>query len=307
MEKLVTAADHVHDHSGDRRRRFVAPSEFHVPDFGARAAVMDQLYDAALDGCQECRSVLLDRVAADARAVSKLMEWACLIVSEVHGRFPGALLAGDEPEEAVFRTSAAFRRLAQPWAGGAQGAQAGITSADCTVPERREAADTAVALVAGLSAEDQGGREPLDIAPGEMQLRAQSGHFAEQAVIFMLQPLTMKMENADGVVEVQDAVEFLVREAGGVPLSTATLFAPERTAGWSAQLRLPGNMLLVSFPDGLCFYDGTMPTTSAWRRAVAATGDVAIITGPMTDPTCVDGAIWAGRTSYVRVPLTIHE
>jgi hypothetical protein len=124
----------------------------------------------------------------------------------------------------------------------------------------------------------------------------------------MLQPLTMKMENADGVVEVQDAVEFLVREAGGVPLSTATLFAPERTAGWSAQLRLPGDMLLVSFPDGLCFYDGTMPTTSAWRRAVAATGDVAIITGPMTDPTCVDGAIWgwpdllcAGAVDHPRV------
>ena len=154
MEKLVTAADHVHDHAGDRRRRFVAPSEFHVPDFGVRAAVMDQLYDAALDGCQECRSVLLDRVASDARTVSKLMEWAFLIVSEVHGRFPGELLAGDEPEEAVFRTSAAFRRLAQRRAGGAQGGQAGITSADCTVPERVEPLSPARAPRPGPAAAD---------------------------------------------------------------------------------------------------------------------------------------------------------
>ncbi|WP_199800730.1 hypothetical protein [Streptomyces marianii] len=305
MEKPVAAADHVHDHAGDRGRRFVAPSEHYVPDFGTRAAVMDQLYDATLDGCQECRSVLLDRVATDTRAVGKLMEWACVIALEVYGGFPAELLDGDESEDAVVRTSAAFRRLAKPWAGGTQTGSA--TSVECTVQERRDAADTAVALVAALSADHPRSQEPLDIAPGEMQLRAQSGNFADQAVIFMLQPMTMKMETAQGEVEVADVVEFLVREVGGKPLSTSTLFSSERTAGWSAQLRLPGDMLHVSFPDGLCFYEGTMPSSAAWRRAVVAAGDVVIITGPMADPTCVDGAIWAGRTTYVRVPLTIHE
>ncbi|MDR3035048.1 MAG: hypothetical protein LBV78_18440, partial [Kitasatospora sp.] len=120
-------------------------------DFGTRAAVMDQLYDATLDGCQECRTVLLERAARDARAVGKLMEWACVIALEVHGAFPAGLLDGDEPADSVVRTTAAFRRLARPWAGGAQAGSA--TSADCTVRERRDAADTAVALVAALSAD----------------------------------------------------------------------------------------------------------------------------------------------------------
>ncbi|GGZ49947.1 hypothetical protein GCM10010387_50310 [Streptomyces inusitatus] len=35
------------------------------------------------------------------------------------------------------------------------------------------------ALVAGVGAEDQRGREPLGIAFGEMRLKAQSGYFAE--------------------------------------------------------------------------------------------------------------------------------
>lgn len=305
MERFVTTADHVHGHAGDRRRRFVAPSQFDVPDFGTRAAVVDQLYDAALDGCQECRSVLLDRVATDVRAVGRLMEWSCLIASEVYGGLPAELLDGDERADAVVRTSAAFRGLARLWADGAQ--MRSITSADCTVQERREAADTAVALVAALSADRTRSQEPFGIAPGEMQLRAQSGHFADQAVIFMLQPMTAKVQTAQGEVEVEDGVELLVREAGGKRLSTSTLFGPGCTAGWRAQLRLPGDMLRVSFPDGLCFYDGTMPTTAAWRRAVAAAGDVVIITGPMAGPTCVDGTIWAGRTTYVRAALTIHE
>ncbi|MFD4789503.1 hypothetical protein ACFWN1_21080 [Streptomyces sp. NPDC058459] len=305
MEKLVAAADHVHDHAGDRVRRFVAPSECDVPDIGTRAAVMDQLYDVTLDGCQGCRPVLLDRVARDVRAVGKLVEWSCVIASEVYGALPAELLDDGERADAVVRTTAAFRGLARLWADGAP--MRSVTSADCTVRQAREAADTAVALVAALSADHPRSQEPLDIAPGGMQLRAQSGNFADQAVIFMLQPMTMKMETAQGEVEVADVVEFLVREAGGKRLSTSTLFAPERTAGWSAQLRLPGDMLSVSFPDGLCFYDGTMPTTAAWRRAVAAAGDAVIITGPMADPTCVDGAIWAGRTTYVRAALTLHE
>ncbi len=121
MEKLVAAADHVHDHAGDRGRRFVAPSEYYVPDSGTRAAVMDQLYDATLDGCQECRSVLLDRVATDARAAGKLMEWACVIALEVYGEFPAGLLEGDESADAVVRTSAAFRRLARERGTGCGG------------------------------------------------------------------------------------------------------------------------------------------------------------------------------------------
>ncbi|WP_055566883.1 hypothetical protein [Streptomyces atriruber] len=292
----------MHDHSGDRVRQFVAPSHFRNPDFGTRAAVMDQLYDATLDGCQECRSVLLDRVAPDVRAVGKLVEWACLIASETYG-LPAALRDGGEAEGGV-RTSAGFRKLARSGVDG--GTVSVASSAECSMQERREAADTAVELVAVLSADHPSSQEPFELAPGEMQLGALCGHFAEQAVIFMLQPMTMQVGTAQGNVEVEDVVELLVRKAGGKPLSTTTLFAPGRTAGWRAQLRLPGDILRVSMPDKGCFYDGTMPTTAAWRRAVAAAGDVVIITGPMADPTCVDDAIWGGRTTYVRVPLALH-
>ncbi|MFJ2901932.1 hypothetical protein [Streptomyces sp. NPDC087212] len=140
-----------------------------------------------------------------------------------------------------------------------------------------------------------------------MQLAAQSGYFADEAVIFMLQPHTMQVHDAQGKVETPDLLEVLVREAGGQQLTLPSLFAPERTPGWSAVLRLSGESLVVRLPGQGSLYEGSMPTEQRWRRDVAATGDVVIITGPMADPTCVDPAIHAGLTTHVRVKLSIRR
>jgi hypothetical protein len=139
-----------------------------------------------------------------------------------------------------------------------------------------------------------------------MQLAAMSGFFAGEAAIFMLQPRTMQVRNAQGKVEEPDVLELLVREAGGKQLTVTLLFAAERTPGWSASLRLSDDALMVRFPNNRdCLYEGSMPTSEEWRRHVAARGDAVVITGLMPDPDCVDPAIHAGLTTYVCVALSI--
>ncbi|MGA6160683.1 hypothetical protein ACPEIC_46080 [Stenotrophomonas sp. NPDC087984] len=51
---------------------------------------------------------------------------------------------------------------------------------------------------------------------------------------------------------------------------------------------------------------GSLPSEHTWQRDVATTGDV-ILTGPMADVDCIDPAIHAGLTTYVRVPLSIER
>lgn len=108
-------------------------------------------------------------------------------------------------------------------------------------------------------------------------------------------------------METPDLLEVLACEAGGQQLTLPSLFAPERTPGWSAVLRLSGESLVVRLPGQGSLYEGSMPTEQRWRRDVAATGDVVIITGPMAGPTCVDPAIHAGLTTHVRVKLSIRR
>ncbi|MGG2463727.1 hypothetical protein ACO0M4_28680 [Streptomyces sp. RGM 3693] len=150
VERIVIGADHVHNAATVRRRQrqFVPPSELR-PDLPTRAdtALLDQLFYATVDECHECRSRLLDRVAGDVWTTRKLIDWACLITSETYGGLPAELVDDDASADSVFRPSATFRRLA------AQYHNPGPTNAiydACTAAERREAADTAVALVDGL-------------------------------------------------------------------------------------------------------------------------------------------------------------
>lgn len=140
----------------------------------------------------------------------------------------------------------------------------------------------------------------------EKQLQAASGHFADEAAIFIRQPHTLQVRDAQDQVEIPDAVEYLIRRAGGQQLTTTSLFTPQRTPGWSAELRLPDEALVIRFPDTSYLYDGSLPSQHTWQHAVATTGDVVVITGPMADVDCIDPAIHAGLTSYVRVPLSIE-
>jgi hypothetical protein len=65
----------------------------------------------------------------------------------------------------------------------------------------------------------------------EMQLRAASGHYADEAAIFILQPHTLQVRDAQDQVEIPDAVEYLVRRTGGQQLTTTSLFTPPAHPG----------------------------------------------------------------------------
>ncbi|MFE2377229.1 hypothetical protein [Streptomyces sp. NPDC059398] len=150
MEKIVIGADHVHNAATVRRRQrqFIPPSELH-PDLATRidTALLDQLFYATVDECHECRSTLLDRVASDVGSTCKLIDWTCLITSEMHGGLPAELVDEDASADTVFRPSATFRQLAAKYHNS------GLTNAihdACTAAQHREAADTAVPLVDGL-------------------------------------------------------------------------------------------------------------------------------------------------------------
>jgi hypothetical protein len=119
MEK-TSRADHRHD-AAAQRLRFIPPSRAYLTcELPALfPELLDQLTYATLDDCQQCRPALLDRVAGDERATLELVSWACFITSETYCGIPSRLVAGDEPPDAPFRASAAFRALA--WQYGAHG------------------------------------------------------------------------------------------------------------------------------------------------------------------------------------------
>ncbi|GAA2247226.1 hypothetical protein GCM10010232_38060 [Streptomyces amakusaensis] len=140
-----------------------------------------------------------------------------------------------------------------------------------------------------------------------MELQAASGHLADEPAIFILQPHTLQVRDAQDRVEIPDSLEFLVRRAGGRQLTTTSLSAPQHTPGWSAELRLPDEALVIRFPDTSHLYDGSLPSGRTWQRAVGDSGDVVIVTGPLADVDCIDPAIQAGLTTYLRVPLSIER
>ncbi|MEH0416037.1 hypothetical protein [Streptomyces sp. B21-083] len=86
-----------------------------------------------------------------------------------------------------------------------------------------------------------------------------------------------------------------------------SLSTPQHTRGWSAELRLPEGALVIRFPDTSHLYDASLPSGPTWQRAVADSGGVVIVTGPMADVDCIDPAIQAGLTTYLRVPLSIER
>jgi hypothetical protein len=146
----VTSANHEHHTTMARRAKFTAPSKTspHLAPAQTDDAVLDQLFYATLDECPQCRAALLDRVASDARATHKLVDWACLIASEMYCGLPAELTEEDAAGDTRLRPSATFRRLAMKYR-----MQQRTTSAMYHTrqpPQCREAADTAVTLVAGL-------------------------------------------------------------------------------------------------------------------------------------------------------------
>ncbi|MFJ8002703.1 hypothetical protein ACIQ7D_37360 [Streptomyces sp. NPDC096310] len=153
VEKVVIGADHVHTAATVRRRQrtFVPPSELHS-HLATKddTALLDQLFYATVDECPDpnCRPLLLDRVAADATATRKLVNWACNIASEMYGGLPAELVDEDEAATTVFHPSPLFCRLAAEYHN--PGSAFDTVYATYETAQRRQVADNAVALVDGF-------------------------------------------------------------------------------------------------------------------------------------------------------------
>lgn len=122
----------------------------------------------------------------------------------------------------------------------------------------------------------------------------------------MIQPDTVALSTREGALATGDTVEYSVRHHGGRPLGWPLEFSDEAAPGWTAVLDPATDQLLIHFPGGVVFYDGTMPTVGTWLRDVRRAGlSVSVITGPMAALEDVEPILRAGRASVVRVPITI--
>ncbi|MEJ8654725.1 hypothetical protein WKI65_43505 [Streptomyces sp. MS1.AVA.3] len=117
---------------------------------------MAQLYDAALEDCQQCRQDLLALLAEDPATAGSLVHWACLVTGETYGELPEVLLEGTERADAPFHPSASFRMVAHAYdttwftvAGATEAVR--DACAECTPEQRLEAAETALEIVIGLA------------------------------------------------------------------------------------------------------------------------------------------------------------
>ncbi|WP_244177750.1 hypothetical protein [Streptomyces atriruber] len=153
MDKDGNGTNHVHTAATARRRQrtFVPPSKLnpHV-ETKADTALLDQLFYATVDECPDpqCRPLLLDHVAADARATHELVTWACHIATETYGGLPAELIDEDEAATTVFHPSPLFCRLAAEYFNPKPTFNALFATYDTA--QRRQVADNAVALVDGF-------------------------------------------------------------------------------------------------------------------------------------------------------------
>ncbi|MBV1940803.1 hypothetical protein KUF83_30170 [Streptomyces sp. BV286] len=137
------------------------------------------------------------------------------------------------------------------------------------------------------------------------RLDAQSAHLLGEAVIVMIQPDTVTVTAEDGKLLAADTVEMTVKQHGGEPLSLPPDFSGASVPGWTAHLNTENDELLIHFPGGYVFYDGTMPTTEQWRKDTAAAGSAVVITGPIATVADIESVLVSGRAHWTRIPFTI--
>lgn len=143
-------------------------------------------------------------------------------------------------------------------------------------------------------------REPMVV-----RLRAQSAHLSGEPVIIMIQPTTVSYIDDDGTLLAADTIAFTVQQYGARQLKLPADFSASPAAGWTARLRYTDDDLLIGYPDGTVFYDGTMPTAPRWRTDMAGRPSVVLITGPAADLSQLEPVVTSGRASWVRIPFTV--
>lgn len=153
----MTSTAHHHDHSAeaDDRRSFVTPdhSQQSLLSRHEDGALLNEVYDAALDGCSPCQERLIDRVAHSVDATFTLVHWSCQIATDVYGESPDVTL--NEQDTSAGLVSAPFRQLGRSYGEeymegtSEHGAMLRLCST-MSFEQRRQAAATAVTLVVGL-------------------------------------------------------------------------------------------------------------------------------------------------------------
>ncbi|MFM9373218.1 hypothetical protein [Streptomyces sp. Da 82-17] len=156
----------------------------------------------------------------------------------------------------------------------------------------------------------------VSASPPITRLQAQTAHLAGVPVIVFLQPETVSyVDAASGELRAADSVELSVTASGAQRLAPVE-FPPGVQDEWRARLDTRTDELVIHFPGGRVFYDGTAPTSDQWRTDVAARGrkrgnpqkvttSVVVVTGPMASVRDIEPVILAGRAHWLRVPLAM--
>lgn len=117
------------------------------------AALMSEVVGAAFDGCVPCQTRLMPLLTEDPGTTARIVELACVQTTAVIGGLPPSMTDASAPG----LPSQPFRRLARSGADG-ENARMWEISEQMSPQERREAADTALDLLAGYL--QQGPRMP---------------------------------------------------------------------------------------------------------------------------------------------------
>ncbi|WP_053676726.1 hypothetical protein [Streptomyces sp. WM4235] len=121
------------------------------------------------------------------------------------------------------------------------------------------------------------------------------------AGIIYTHQLTIALLDDSGAMKDGDAVLTRARALGWVETSNYAGWAAP-CPGWEA--RLLDDHLLVRQPDGALWYDGTLPTTEAWREAAREAGQIYHFTAATGDLGSIGDQIASGDALAVVSTLT---
>ncbi|WDN56137.1 hypothetical protein [Streptomyces clavuligerus] len=121
-------------------------------------------------------------------------------------------------------------------------------------------------------------------APGEgipeLGVEARTCLLQSVPVVVYMPALTVQAVGMDGSLVLEDVFRDRSLSAGWVPSSDFTGWA-EPSPGWDAALAQ--ERFTLTQPDGLSWYDGTLPATAQWLQAARAAGIVFHFTGSRGD------------------------
>ncbi|MFI6688046.1 hypothetical protein [Streptomyces sp. NPDC050485] len=142
--------------------------------------------------------------------------------------------------------------------------------------------------------------------------------FGAEPMIAFIQPDTVAYIAESGESLAADTIEVSMQANGARRITMPPEPPTDITDGWMARLNVRTHELVIHFPSGLVFYDGTMPTAPGWHQDLPSSGSarsgnpmarrrqsVVIITGPMATAADMEPVMAAGRAHWLRIPITV--